>query len=83
VPDPAAADKTEPDIAFGHARRAVADCAMCGVVFDPDEHLRRVVEPGRDLNPGGMRLDRVRAVSRSQVVTGQSGSVAATSNDSD
>jgi len=26
-------------------------------MVDADENLRRIIEPGRDLNPGGMRLN--------------------------
>jgi len=49
--------KAPRDIASRYTRRAVADGAMRRVMVDADENLRRIIEPGRDLNPGGMRLN--------------------------
>src|SRR6516164_7219912 len=53
--------KAAPDIALGHAGRAVADGAMCRIMLDADKDLGGIIKPGRDRNAGGMRLDRVHA----------------------
>src|SRR5262249_49110079 len=46
------------DIALEDAGRAVADRAVRGKMLDADWQPGRVIEPGRDLHPRSMRLDR-------------------------
>ena len=72
--------KTLRNVAPWHARRAVADGAMCRVVLDADDDLRRIVELWRHRDTGRLRLDRAGARRFEEPgVAGQCGAVAATS----
>lgn len=53
--------KAPRDVALRYAGCAVADSAMRREMLDAVYDFRRVVEPRRDFNTGGMRLDRASA----------------------
>src|SRR6516165_2976027 len=50
--------KAAPDIAFRHAGGAMAHRAMCRIVLDADQDLRRIMKLGRCLDAESMGLDR-------------------------